>query len=97
MREMSCVLGGVEVDHVSEFGGEVEEEAAAAPGKEEKAPEQAPEAAPVDLGEEPPMPEFILSVPNVTAIDLCVCALASWWTLPFHRTNVSVAGIAGTS
>ncbi|KAI0781153.1 Pre-mRNA splicing factor PRP21 like protein-domain-containing protein [Trametes elegans] len=60
--------------------GEVEEDAAAAPGKEEKAPEQAPEAAPVDLGEEPPVPEFILSVPNVTAIDLDIMKLTALFT-----------------
>lgn len=49
--------------------GELEEEAAP---KEEKAPEEVVEAAPVDMGEEPPVPDFILNIPNISAIDLCV-------------------------
>ena len=27
---------------------------------------------PLDIGEEPPVPEFILNIPNITAINLCV-------------------------
>ena len=51
--------------------GELEEEPA--PGKEaEKVEEKPVETAPVDMGEEPPIPEFILNIPNITAIDLCV-------------------------
>lgn len=51
--------------------GELEEESTAS--KEgEKTEEEPVETAPVDLGEEPPIPEFIMNIPNVTAIDLCV-------------------------
>ncbi|KAI0637195.1 Pre-mRNA splicing factor PRP21 like protein-domain-containing protein [Trametes polyzona] len=57
--------------------GELEEEAAP---KEEKAPEQVPEAAPVDMGEEPPVPEFILNIPNITAIDLDIMKLTALFT-----------------
>ncbi|KAI0362672.1 hypothetical protein OH77DRAFT_1585019 [Trametes cingulata] len=57
--------------------GELEEEAAP---KEEKAPEKAAEAAPVDLGEEPPQPEFILDIPNISAIDLDIMKLTALFT-----------------
>lgn len=51
--------------------GELEEESTAS--KEGEKTEEVPvETAPVDLGEEPPIPEFIMNIPNVTAIDLCV-------------------------
>ena len=50
--------------------GELEEETA--PKEAEKTEEKPVETAPVDLGEEPPIPEFILNIPNITAIDLCV-------------------------
>ena len=60
--------------------GEVEEVATQKEGeKEEEKP--AEPAAPVDLGEEPPVPEFILNIPNVTAIDLCVSSNS---TSPSH-------------
>lgn len=50
--------------------GEVEE---VAPKEGEKVEEKTAEPiAPVDTGEEPPVPEYILNIPNVTAIDLCV-------------------------
>ena len=50
--------------------GELDDEVAPAKeGSVEKA-EEAPVEAPVDMGEEPPAPDFILSIPNVTAIDL---------------------------
>ena len=55
--------------------GEADDPAAAAtPAKDtsEKVEEAPVEAAPVDVGEEPPIPDFILNIPNVTAIDLCV-------------------------
>ena len=61
--------------------GEVEE--TPAQGKEgEKEEEKPVETAPVDMGEEPPIPEFIMSIPNITAIDLCVSLLCSYmrWT-----------------
>ena len=51
--------------------GELEEEA---PPKEGEKVEEKPAepVVPIDMGEEPPVPEFILNIPNVTAIDLCV-------------------------
>ncbi|KAI0670589.1 Pre-mRNA splicing factor PRP21 like protein-domain-containing protein [Trametes maxima] len=59
--------------------GELEEEAT--PSKEEKEPEQAPEpAAPVDLGEEPPTPEFVLEIPNISAIDMDIMKLTALFT-----------------
>ena len=61
--------------------GEVEE--TPAQGKEgEKEEEKPVETAPVDMGEEPPIPEFIMSIPNITAMDLCVSLLCSYmrWT-----------------
>lgn len=49
--------------------GEIEEEVVA--GKEGKvAEEDIIEERVVDLGEEPPTPEFILNIPNISAIDL---------------------------
>ncbi|OJT08855.1 Splicing factor 3A subunit 1 [Trametes pubescens] len=57
--------------------GELEEEAAP---KEEKAPEEVVEAAPVDMGEEPPVPDFILNIPNISAIDLDIMKLTALFT-----------------
>ncbi|KAI9064210.1 hypothetical protein FKP32DRAFT_1591634 [Trametes sanguinea] len=57
--------------------GELEE---VAPGKEEKAEEKPVETAPVDVGEEPPVPEFILEIPNITAIDLDIMKLTALFT-----------------
>ena len=49
--------------------GEVEEEVAT--GKEGKEVEEGvPEERVIDLGEEPPTPEFIVNIPNISAIDL---------------------------
>jgi splicing factor 3A subunit 1 len=51
--------------------GEAEEDGAGAAGaapKDGEAP--APERAPVDVGKEPPAPEFILDMPPISAIDL---------------------------
>lgn len=55
------------VDKVA--SGEVDEEAApkAAQGDESEVTKE-----PQDLGVEPPAPEFILELPNISAIDLCV-------------------------
>ena len=56
--------------------GEVEEGVAPKEGeKVEEKPEEP--VVPLDMGEEPPVPEFILNIPNVTAIDLCVPLLCS--------------------
>ncbi|KAJ8481239.1 hypothetical protein ONZ51_g6135 [Trametes cubensis] len=57
--------------------GELEEEAAP---KEAKPEEKVVEAAPVDLGEEPPTPEFILNIPNITAIDFDIMKLTALFT-----------------
>ena len=49
--------------------GEVDEEQAPKePGQE---PQKAPEKE-VDRGLEPPVPEYILDIPNISAVDLCV-------------------------
>lgn len=40
------------------------------PGKDEKKVDDDIPVPEVDRGIEPPVPEFILSIPNVTAIDL---------------------------
>lgn len=53
--------------------GEVDEETPTAQ-KDDKA-EVAEQKPPVDHGVEPPPAEFILDLPNVTAIDLCVFSL----------------------
>ncbi|KAI0708966.1 Pre-mRNA splicing factor PRP21 like protein-domain-containing protein [Earliella scabrosa] len=59
--------------------GEVEEPPAQ--GKEgEKEEEKPVETAPVDMGEEPPIPEFIMSIPNITAIDLDIIKLTALFT-----------------
>ncbi|TFK90936.1 hypothetical protein K466DRAFT_660419 [Polyporus arcularius HHB13444] len=58
--------------------GELEEEAA--PKEAEKTEEKPTETAPVDLGEEPPIPEFILNIPNVTPIDLDIIKLTALYT-----------------
>ena len=77
--------------------GELEEEAAPAKETGDKA-ETPVEAVPVDMGEEPPIPEFILNIPNITAIDLCVfpsplrcmirCAQLLYW-YPYEGTSSS--------
>lgn len=55
--------------------GEVEE--GTAPKEGEKVEEKSEEpVVPLDIGEEPPVPEFILNIPNITAIDLCVLLLS---------------------
>ncbi|KAI0831079.1 Pre-mRNA splicing factor PRP21 like protein-domain-containing protein [Trametes gibbosa] len=58
--------------------GELEEEAA--PKESDKAPEEVVEAVPVDMGEEPPAPEFVLNIPNITAIDLDIMKLTALFT-----------------
>ena len=50
--------------------GELDDEPA--PGKEEKKVDGAAPEPEVDRGIEPPVPEFILNIPNITAIDLWV-------------------------
>ena len=50
--------------------GEVDEEMGTE--KEAKPQDEAVPEKQVDLGLEPPVPEFILDVTNLTAIDLCV-------------------------
>ncbi|TBU66066.1 Pre-mRNA splicing factor PRP21 like protein-domain-containing protein [Dichomitus squalens] len=59
--------------------GEVDEVATQKEG--EKAEEKPAEpAAPVDMGEEPPVPEFILNIPNVRAIDFDIIKLTALFT-----------------
>lgn len=49
--------------------GELDDEVV--PGKDDKPlTDEAPEVREVDLGVEPPVPEFILDIPNISAIDL---------------------------
>lgn len=48
--------------------GEVDEEIV--PDKETKPKDEAPPEKQVDMGLEPPVPEYILDVTNLTAIDL---------------------------
>ena len=43
--------------------------------KEAKGEEKAEPAVEADIGKEPPPPEFILELPNISAIDLCVSPL----------------------
>ncbi|EPQ58449.1 hypothetical protein GLOTRDRAFT_114877 [Gloeophyllum trabeum ATCC 11539] len=56
-----------------------EEDEAPAAAAEDKPAEKAEEKV-VDLGEEPPQPEFILDLPNVTAIDLDIMKLTALFT-----------------
>uniref|UniRef100_A0A5K1K102 43kDa secreted glycoprotein (Immunodominant antigen Gp43) n=1 Tax=Ganoderma boninense TaxID=34458 RepID=A0A5K1K102_9APHY len=59
--------------------GEVEEGVAPKEGeKVEEKPEEP--VVPLDMGEEPPVPEFILNIPNVTAIDLDTIKLTALFT-----------------
>ena len=52
--------------------GEVEDEEVP---KEGKGPTDQPAEKPqVDMGKEPPVPQFILDWPNISAVDLCVCS-----------------------
>lgn len=48
--------------------GELDDEPV--PGKEEKKADGVAPEPEVDRGIEPPVPEFILNIPNITAIDL---------------------------
>lgn len=41
----------------------------------------------VDLGTEPPIPQFILDWPNVSAVDLCVCSHRSLKNLPIDGSS----------
>ncbi|TFK55258.1 hypothetical protein OE88DRAFT_1622827 [Heliocybe sulcata] len=63
--------------------GEEDEVPAAAP--EEKPAEKVEEKV-VDWGVEPPQPEFILDVPNITAIDLDIMKLTALFTARRGRT-----------
>lgn len=52
--------------------GDVDDEDAP---KEGRGPTDEPVEKPaVDLGIEPPVPQFILDWPNISAVDLCVCS-----------------------
>jgi len=52
--------------------GDVDDEDAPKEGKE--ATDQPVEKPVVDMGKEPPVPQFILDWPNISAVDLCVCS-----------------------
>ncbi|PIL23798.1 hypothetical protein GSI_13549 [Ganoderma sinense ZZ0214-1] len=68
--------------------GEVEEGVAPKEGeKVEEKPEEP--VVPLDLGEEPPVPEFILNIPNVTAIDLDTIKLTALFTARRGRPFLS--------
>ncbi|OCH95633.1 hypothetical protein OBBRIDRAFT_816514 [Obba rivulosa] len=58
--------------------GEVDDEVV--PAKEAKPEDPEPEKRVVDFGEEPPIPEFILNIPNITAIDLEIMKLTALFT-----------------
>ncbi|KAH9951387.1 Pre-mRNA splicing factor PRP21 like protein-domain-containing protein [Amylocystis lapponica] len=59
--------------------GELDDEPA--PGKEERAQsENIVEEREVDIGVEPPVPEFILTIPNISAIDLDIMKLTALFT-----------------
>ncbi|KAH9946294.1 Pre-mRNA splicing factor PRP21 like protein-domain-containing protein [Epithele typhae] len=60
--------------------GELDEEAAPAKEAMEEVEVAPAEQTPVDVGEEPPIPEFILSIPNVSAIDLDTIKLTALFT-----------------
>ncbi|KAI0928322.1 hypothetical protein AcW1_005601 [Taiwanofungus camphoratus] len=64
--------------------GELEDEPV--PGKEEKQAEGVVEEREIDLGVEPPVPEFILNIPNITAIDLDIMKLTALFTARRGRT-----------
>ncbi|KAH9934890.1 Pre-mRNA splicing factor PRP21 like protein-domain-containing protein [Fomitopsis serialis] len=51
-----------------------------APGKEEKKADSVAPEPEVDRGVEPPVPEFILDIPNITAIDLDIMKLTALFT-----------------
>jgi len=52
--------------------GEVDDEDTPKEGKEPT--DQPVEKPVVDMGEEPPVPQFILDWPNISTVDLCVCS-----------------------
>ncbi|PCH38337.1 hypothetical protein WOLCODRAFT_66080 [Wolfiporia cocos MD-104 SS10] len=58
--------------------GELDDEVA--PGKDDTKTEGAVEEQKVDLGVEPPVPEFILNIANITAIDLDIMKLTALFT-----------------
>ncbi len=53
--------------------GEIDDEPV--PGKTDEVKETAPEKE-VDRGLEPPVPEFILDFPSISAVDMCVTSLS---------------------
>ncbi|KAM5539086.1 hypothetical protein V8D89_007309 [Ganoderma adspersum] len=68
--------------------GEVEEGPAPKEGeKVEEKPEEP--VVPLDLGEEPPVPEFILNIPNITVIDLDTIKLTALFTARRGRPFLS--------
>ncbi|CCM02886.1 uncharacterized protein FIBRA_05000 [Fibroporia radiculosa] len=58
--------------------GEIDEETV--PDKDDKEVERVVEERVVDNGIEPPMPEFILDIPNISAIDLDIMKLTALFT-----------------
>ena len=58
--------------------------------KEGKEPTDQPAEKPVvDMGKEPPIPQFILDWPNISAVDLCVCSHCAFIPsyLPMHGSS----------
>ena len=67
--------------------GDVDDEDVPKEGKEPA--DQPAEKPTVDLGKEPPVPQYILDWPNISAVDLCVCShhtflLHDW---PIHESS----------
>lgn len=52
------------------FQGDIEEEQSKS--RDDNTEDAAAEPKIIDVGLEPPVPEFILDMPNISAIDLCV-------------------------
>jgi splicing factor 3A subunit 1 len=65
--------------------GDLGEEFPVEKGGKDADTENAPSRGPVDVGQEPPLLEFAMDMPNISSIDLCVLALLSRLFLPYSE------------
>ncbi|THH14717.1 hypothetical protein EW146_g5648 [Bondarzewia mesenterica] len=70
--------------------GELDEEITAKEGKEEEKPVEKVEE---DVGKEPPQPEFILDLPNISAIDLDIMKLTALFTARRGRSFLNALSV----
>jgi len=55
--------------------GDIGDEGAAEKGEKGEEKDSAEPGAVVDVGQEPPPPDFVMDFPNLSSIDLCVIGL----------------------